>query len=75
MVLYWYCHFWMLALLGLVQDRATWPLLGDAERPVGLAGTGTGVADAPSEAAPSPAEFTARTLKVWDVLLVSPVTV
>jgi len=41
----------------------------------GAPGTAAGTAVTPAEAAPLPAEFTARTLKVYDVPLVNPVNV
>jgi len=40
-----------------------------------LAGTASGVAVFSPDAVPLPLAFTARTLKVWAVPLVSPVTV
>ena len=70
-----YCHFWMLELLGFVQDSATLALDGAAVRFAGAAGTAMGVADTSPEASPLSALLTARILKVYDVPFVRGVTV
>ena len=64
-----YCHFVMSELLGSVQLSAASPSPATADRPVGLAGPAMGVT-LTDAAALAPAEFLARSSKLYDVPLV-----
>ena len=68
------------ALSGSTQLSFTWPALSApstaaAARSVGAPGVATGVAATPSDSAPSSWSLTARTLTVYSMPLLKPVTV
>ena len=65
----------MLVSVVCVQERATVVPVALAVRPSGWEGTGMGVAETSPDAPPVPMELTARTLNLYSVLLVRPVTV
>jgi hypothetical protein len=61
---------------GAVHDTTARVLPGMADTPVGGPGTGRGVTAAlGAEGGPSPATFVAKTVNVYEVPFVSPVTV